>query len=319
MQGASVSGSHHAILVIHPGALGDVLQAVPALRALRSRSSLTFSGQPRLGNLLCGLGLVDAVLPFDGLGLEALFTATSPPPPLAARLTSFHRVISWFGARDEVYGNQLRATSRDCVIASPQPGEASPQIVWRHLLATVDADGPPDTAPLNVPAAWRQEGQRALTELGAEPARPLLVVHSGAGARWKLWSVEHQAHVIRQVIRNTGAQALIHEGPADHEVAEKLLRVLDADILHLVEPELPLLAAILARGSAYLGVDSGVSHLAAGVGARAVILYPSATRERWQSWSPTARSLTMSVDTDHVDGVVAALIESIHDARREIS
>jgi ADP-heptose:LPS heptosyltransferase len=308
-------GSHHAILVIHPGALGDVLQAVPVLRALRSRGSLTFSGQPRLGKLLLGLGLVDAVLPFDGLGLEALFTPTSPPPRLAARLAGFHRVISWFGARDEIYGKQLRATSTDCVIALPQPGESSRQTVWRHLLATVDADEPPDIAPVNVLAAWREEGQRALTELGGEPARPLLVVHPGAGARWKLWSAEHHARVVRQVIQSTEAQALIHEGPADHEIAEALLRVLDGDILHLVEPELPVLAAILARGSAYLGVDSGVSHLAAAVGTRAIVLYPSATRERWESWSPTARSLTMSAEANQVDGVAAALIEVIRDAR----
>jgi ADP-heptose:LPS heptosyltransferase len=185
------------------------------------------------------------------------------------------------------------------------------------LLATVDASASPDIAPVDVPATWQQEGQRALTELGAEAARPLLVVHPGAGARWKLWSVAHQARVIRQVIRNTGAQALIHEGPADRESAEALLRALDGDILHLVEPELPLLAAILACGSAYLGVDSGVSHLAAAVGARAVILYPAATRERWESWSPTASSLTMGAEVDQVDGVVAALIEGIREARGE--
>ena len=49
------------ILAIHPGALGDVLQAVPALRALRSLgrgASVTFAGQPRLAHLLAGGGAV---------------------------------------------------------------------------------------------------------------------------------------------------------------------------------------------------------------------------------------------------------------------
>jgi ADP-heptose:LPS heptosyltransferase len=310
-----VIGSQHAILVIHPGALGDVLQTVPALRALRARGSLSFSGQPRLGRLLCGLGLVDAVLPFDGLGLDALFTSTPLPPPLVAGIGGFQRVISWFGARDETYGTQLRAISTDCVIASPQPGEGSPQTVWRHLLATVDASALPDITPVDVPTTWVEEARRTLTSLGVDAARPLLVVHPGAGARWKLWSVEHQALVISHVIRSTGARALIHEGPADHEIAGALLRVLGADVGHLVEPELPLLAAILARSTAYFGVDSGVSHLAASVGARAVILYPAATRERWASWSPTAMSLTMSTGVDQVEHATAALIEEIRVAR----
>ena len=42
-------------LVIHPGALGDVLQAVPVIEALgRLGHRLTFAGQPRLGELLQG-------------------------------------------------------------------------------------------------------------------------------------------------------------------------------------------------------------------------------------------------------------------------
>lgn len=291
-----------------------MLQTVPALRALRSSGSLAFSGQPRLGKLLCGLGLVDEALPFDGLGLEALFTPGAPSPSLVARLTRFDRLVSWFGARDDTYGQQLRSLSPDCVIALPQPSEGSAQTVWRHLLATVDVNAAADVAPAHVPAAWRDEGQRALDELGAEPARPLLFVHPGAGARWKLWPVEHHARVLDEVVRHTGAQALIHQGPADREIAEALVRILDMDVLHLVEPDLPQLAGILACASAYLGVDSGVSHLAAAVGARAVVLYPAVTRERWESWSPTALCVTMNTSASQADAVAAALIERIEKA-----
>jgi len=310
-------GSQRAILVIHPGALGDVLQAVPALRALRSWGSLTFSGQPRFGKLLCGIGLVDGALPFDGLGLEALFTVTAPPPSLVDRLSRFDRVISWFGGRDHVYVEQLRAISRDCIIAPPQPDEASPQTVWRHLLATVDVPVPHDLSPLDVPLAWQHEAEQALTDLGADPARPLLLAHPGAGGRWKLWPAEHQAGVIRQVIGDTGAQVVIHEGPADDEIVESLSRILDADPLRLVELELPLLAAVLHRAAAYLGVDSGVSHLAAAVGTSSVVLFPAASRDRWEPWSRTARVLTMSDEAEQVDPVAAALIERVRDAERE--
>jgi lipopolysaccharide heptosyltransferase III len=297
-----------ATLVIHPGALGDVLQAVPALRALRRTGTLAFSGQPRLGHFLHGLGLADTVLPFDGLGLEALFTLAPAPASLVARLHGFSRVVSWFGSRDALYPERLRALSPECVIASPLPGDVERLNVWQHLLATTGNASCPEVRPLDVPALWRDQGNHALIELGAASGRPLLMVHPGAGARWKLWPVEHHAHVIDQVIRDTGAQALIHQGPADREVAEHLCRILDGRAVRLLEPDLPLLAAVLAQSSAFLGGDSGVSHLAAAVGAPAVILFPTATRERWAPWSPTAQALAMSVEPDRVAAVLCELM-----------
>lgn len=295
------------VLVIHPGALGDVLQAVPALRALRLDGPLVFSGQPRLGGLLRGLGLVDAVLPFDGLGLEALFSREAAPASLVSRLQAFRRVISWFGASDELYPLRLRAIARDCLIAAPVPGDDSRTTVWRHLLITIGAGFRAEVAPLELPGAWRDEASRVLVELGAASTRPLLVAHPGAGSRLKLWPAENLARVIERAIRDSDAQALIHQGPADREVVDGLLRILDARAFRLIEPELPLLAAVLGRASAFLGGDSGVSHLAAAVGAPAVILFPAATRERWAPWSPTAQALTMTEEAGQVEQVAAAL------------
>jgi hypothetical protein len=127
-----------SILVIHPGALGDVVQAVPALRALRQQGPLTFAGQPRLGRLLAAWRLIDTVLPFDGAGFEALFTPERPPPSLVARLARFDRVVSWFGARDPAYVDQLRAIAPASVVASPVSEHGS---TWRHLLSTIGDGG----------------------------------------------------------------------------------------------------------------------------------------------------------------------------------
>ena len=50
-------------------------------------------------------------------------------------------------------------------------------------------------------------------------------------------------------------------------------------MLTLVSPPLPVLAGVLSMAQAYLGGDSGVSHLAAAVGAPAVILFPAGHAE----------------------------------------
>jgi heptosyltransferase III len=295
-----------SILVIHPGALGDVLQAVPALRALRRHAGLTFSGQARLGRLLVTMGLVETALPFDGVGFEALFTRDEPPPALVARLAHFDRVVSWFGARDTVYVDQLGAISPGAVIAAPVPEDD--RSVWRHLLWTIGDGSPPELAPIVLPDSCRDEARRMLYELGAETTRALLVVHPGSGGKWKVWPAERLARAIEIIVHQTGARILVHQGPADRDVVDQLCSLLPEAPLRLIEPELRLLASVLGRADAYLGMDSGVSHLAAAVGAPSVILFPAATLKRWTPWSPTAEALSMSDESNQVEQVAATVV-----------
>jgi ADP-heptose:LPS heptosyltransferase len=297
------------VLVLHPGALGDVLQAVPALRALGARGRVTVAGQGRLAAFLRDTGVVTEALVFDTLGLEALFTPDLPGP---AALRSFTAVVSWFGAGDDTFTRRLRAVAERTVIASPtgagdataigppEPAEERvPVPVWRHLAGTVTsltrAPGPADLAPLAIPPGWRVEARQALAAAGVQGARCLLVIHPGAGGAWKRWPAERFARVVER-LAETGVQPLIHQGPADRDAADDLRRLIGPRAARLVEPELPVLAAVLADAHAYLGGDSGVSHLAAAVGAPAVILYPRTTRERWEPWSPSALALTMADD-----------------------
>ena len=73
-----------------------MLLAVPALRALRAAGPVTLAAQPRIAALLHALGVVDAHVAFDDLGLDALFSDDTARTP---RLPVTERVVSWFGAR----------------------------------------------------------------------------------------------------------------------------------------------------------------------------------------------------------------------------
>lgn len=311
------------ILIIHPGALGDILQAVPALTALgalEEGTRLTFSGQIHLGRLLAGAGVAARALPFDGLGLEALFAGESLPPSVQSRLAGFGRVVSWFGARAEPFAERLRSVVPDALIDLPVPEMGPPPTVWEHLLETLAPWGvsaPTRFAPLSISAAWRGEARGALSRLGRDPRQSLLVVHPGAGGKWKRWPAKASAQVIQRVARETGCQVLVHQGPADQDAVEEFTVALDLPLLRLLEPPLHLLAAVLQEAGAYLGPDSGVSHLAAAVGAPAVILFPPATRDRWAPWSPTALPLALSDGLHEVEAIARAVSERLSRERSD--
>lgn len=309
------------VLVIHPGALGDVLQAVPALVALRSPGGtrLVFAGQMRIGRLLSGTGVVDEALSFDGLGLEALFGDELPSAAVRSRLARFDRAVSWFGARAERFPERLRVTIADAILAPPVPGPGWARPVWEHLVATLAPWGvgrPARPGPLALPETWRAEARRALAGLGVDARRPLLVVHPGAGGEGKRWLAGGFARVVEQAVADVPCEVLVHRGPADAPAVEELARSLRVPARVVSEPSLDVLAAILAGAAAYLGGDSGVSHLAAAVGAPAVILFAPGTRTRWAPWSPATLPLATPADEREAAEVARALAERLAGRRR---
>lgn len=268
------------VLAIHPGALGDVLLAVPALRALRASAPgpLALAAQPRIAGLLAALGVVDEGLRFETLRLDALFAGDGPP---AARVAAAARVVCWFGARDPDFVRRLRTVSPGAVVA-PSVGEGRP--VWEHLLDTTGASPGDWCAPVRVPAALQAAGRAALAAAGWDGAAPVLLVHPGAGGLAKRWPVDALAAVVEGLAARHGLTVVAHEGPADAQAAGALRARLRVAPLTLREPELPALAGALAAATLFLGSDSGVGHLAAAVGAPAVVLFAEANL-RWRPWS----------------------------------
>jgi hypothetical protein len=309
--------------VLHPGALGDVLLAVPALRALRASApghELVLAAQPRIGALLAALGAVDRALDFDALGLHALFTAGAPSE--ASRdLLSGARVVSWFGSRDADFAGRLRSLTAECVVAPSVPADGG--TVWRHLLASVaalsndtaSAEAPRDPIVLDDDLA--HPGSRALAAAGWDGARPLAIVHPGAGGVDKRWRVEGFARVAEALVDALGASVVVHEGPADGDAAAALRRHLCVPALALVDPPLPVLAGAIRHAALWIGNDSGVTHLAAAVGTPALALFVAANLA-WRPWSPAARVRAVSVDS-LLDADVDAVIGDATDLWRSRS
>ena len=291
-------------LAVHPGALGDVLLAVPALRALRatSKAPLVLAAQPRIGALLETLGVVDGHVAFDALGLDALFVDDADSRP---RLPAVERIVAWFGAHDPVFRRRLKEHVADAVVA-PSVGEGS-ACVWQHLLDTIGAPAGDWCAPIEVSEPVRELGAQALAATGFDGPPPFLFVHPGAGSVAKCWPAEAFARTIATVAARTRMNAFVHEGPADAAAADALRRHIGRGVAWVKEPSLTALAGALSRASVYLGNDSGVSHLAAALGIPSLILF-AGTNLPWRPWAAHAsiRTVTMShVVDDEIEAVVA--------------
>ena len=302
------------IVVLHPGALGDVLLAVPALRALRASApadELVLAAQPRIGALLTSLAVVDRDIAFDTLGLETLFTDDDTPERLRT-LVADARVVSWFGAGDATFVERLRALVPDAVISSTRPLPAT--TVWQQLLASTHPfAGAPEGAvedacrPMPVPSALAAEGRRALTAAGWAGERRLLIIHPGAGGVTKRWAPEGFAAVAETLVKAAGLDVVVHDGPADHAAVAALRLRLTVPAFTLTDVPLPALAGALTHVALWIGSDSGVSHLAAAVGAPSLAIFAEANLA-WRPWAEPARTPVVNVGAlsrPDIDAVVA--------------
>jgi ADP-heptose:LPS heptosyltransferase len=300
-------------VVLHPGALGDVLLSIPALRALRAAAAddeLCMAAQPRIGALLASLGIVDRALDFEALGLDALFTDRAPAQRLGQLLTGA-RVVSWFGSRDAHFVRRLRSLARVAVAGPTIP--TGPLPVWQHLrasVATLVGHAGSDDAerePVAVPGEMADAGRRALAAAGWDGAQPLVILHPGAGGLAKRWAVEGFAQVAEAIVRAPGASVVVHEGPADRDAVAALRGRLGVPARALVDPPLGTVAGAIHHAALWIGNDSGVTHLAAAIGAPTQVLFIAANLA-WRPWAPGARVRIVAADalsTADVDAVIA--------------
>jgi ADP-heptose:LPS heptosyltransferase len=124
--------------------------------------------------------------------------------------------------------------------------------------------------------------------------RPLLVIHPGAGARRKCWA-RSGFETLAARWRRDGGGVVELVGPA--ESASRRLAFSD----RTGSGDLPEVAALLASCDAFLGNDSGVSHLAGAVGARGVAVFGATNPDRWRPISPAILAVHGGVPRD--DGI----------------
>jgi ADP-heptose:LPS heptosyltransferase len=158
-------------------------------------------------------------------------------------------------------------------------------------------------------ALWRGarvhpvESASASNLLGAL-SHPVLAMHRGAGGVVKRWSPAAFAAVAGRW-RACGGGVVELLGPA--EVGDAAA---DGAAVARDWP-LPDLAALLARVDAYVGNDSGPSHLAAAVGAPTVVVFTATSSRRWRPLGPQVRVLRSAGNADASHPSVARVLAAV--------
>ena len=266
-------------LVLRGGAIGDFILTLPAIQALRDRwpdAYIELIGYPHIANLALAAGLVDHVDSLDRAETARLFTwRPSFSEAQAEHLRSFDVILSYLHDPDGVVMANLKSAGvKQVLYGSPlvETGHAIEHLMKPLETLAIYSEHP---APRLVLDASR--GREWLAARGLSGAA--VAIHPGSGSPKKNWPAESFIRLAEQ-LKASGQPYLMIFGEADGAAAEAIRGRLPG-MIELSGCTLVELASVLSACRAYVGNDSGVTHLAAALGLRTIVMFGPSDAERW--------------------------------------
>ena len=274
------------VAVLFPGALGDFLCLLPALHALAEDAQVEIFAKTEFAEIVPRHIRVSTLERYE---ISRLFVAAGA---LEQRVRDFFApyeyIYSWMGSRHEVFSGELGAVApgRLQLFAFRATDPAMHQAdYYLSCLRLAQRTLPAVNVPLSPDALkWREEFSRR----HRIEKKALLVIAPGSGAKEKNLPAVYFTTIGRWWRSRTGGQVIVVLGPVEEERGG-FDPFCEAFVVarHL---NLAQVAALLAHCDLYVGNDSGITHLAAALGApTAAIFGPSDPR----FWAPRGARVTL--------------------------
>jgi heptosyltransferase III len=353
------------VLVIFPGALGDLVCFLPALGAIARRhrgASVELMARFELGRLVVGRSVVARAHSIDAREVGALFT-DDVSDSARGFFSDFDRIYSFFASDDLRFRARLVAATDGVVSFHPFRPGGEGHVAAGYLRAIGEADSLIEARI--EPTAEDLAGAVRILEKSQCDSANLIVIFPGSGSADKNWAADKFAALAAMVakrgahlsylvphptlederrplpIQGEGKTALDSEGrplpiggegktaldsegrplpiPGEGKSCVVVLGPAEATlepvfresgVAVLKELDLPIVAAVARLALAFVGNDSGVSHLAAAVGASGVVLFGPTDPARWRPLSARGRIEVFTrepIDSIEMREVAAAL------------
>ena len=258
-------------LFYHAGALGDflccILPVIAAWRSARPRERVILLGKPAFGELARLSGYIDDVWDVAAAANAWLFSLGSSIPQNARTAYCTIDTAILFTAEDSPVMAQIHAAGVRNVLGQPPFPDRRMPMLLHHLSLARFGD---NLSPLIQPHhAFEQDALALLCGVG-----DYIAIHPGSGSGIKNWPFENFSS-LSEACKRKGYQIVWIYGEAERDFPPP------HDALVVRDAPLPILVHVLKRSKAYVGNDSGISHLAAAVGCRCTILFGPSDEVIW--------------------------------------
>ena len=272
-----------ATLLIRQGALGDLLMLLPLVRELSAREGrpVNLVAPAWLTSLLSGFEGIGRVWSLDEAGLWGAYTPGDP-----VRLPACRRIIAFLKDPEGSLRRRLsEGTGAEVQVHPPFPARATCHMSQYYLDCVF-----PETPVSPVWPSYQPDPEAESRVQGwlrnQTGDGPFWLLHPGSGSASKNWPIEQFSRVLSRWAPLRRSVVLLL-GPAETSRRDSWSRALAfCDPLVVEEWPLEQVAVLMHRCAGYLGNDSGITHLAAVMGAPTVAVFGPASLRHWVPRGP---------------------------------
>lgn len=272
-----------SLLLIRPGGIGDAVLLAPAIQSLKKTCPaihITVLAEQRNAGVFFLLPGVDRLLCYDRP--KELLQALCRNYDIVLDSEQSHRlsaVVARFSSAPLKIGFDTNERRRMFTHLVPYSHDDYEAFSFAHLLAplgieTVDVEM--ETPFLSVPGAASSKGAGLLDALHGEP---FVAVFPGASIPERRWGVD-RFRLVAEKLSAFGIKIVVVGGKEDCQMGEVIAGGgLGLNLAGMTS--LPETAAVIQKSSLLLSGDSGVMHIAAGLGVPTVSLFGPGRVKKW--------------------------------------
>lgn len=282
-------------LILQPGAIGDCILTLPLVKFMKE--SLCLGGVDMLGHteytgILPGRTMVDRVQSMEAIDLHRLFVEAkrfSLPDrdPLINFFAEYSWLVTFLGKSGSNFEKNLIFTvncshSAEVISLPLKPPENFKGHLVDFYIRELTRQGglhtevhPIETSERLIKAnkADVLNGRKILKDAGVDLSKKTAVLHPGSGGLSKCWHIENFIMVAKEIV-SKNIEAVFLLGPAEEErFAVGTMAKLIETAKCLTNLSLPEVIGLLSCTGYFIGNDSGITHLAAGLGVQTVAIF----------------------------------------------
>jgi len=294
-KGAEMARAAQRGVILQPGAIGDCILTLSLAEVMKEALELggiDFLGHTEYIGFLPGRTCIDSVRSMDTMDLHRLFAETSAfdladGDPLINAFADYAWIVTFLGEPNSHFEKNLIFTANcshsvEVITVSMKPPEDySNHLSDYYRQQFVDGSGllsesgqfQRNSRLINATETDVSKGRDLLKEIQLDNFEKLVVMQPGSGGLHKCWHLDNFLAIARE-LSSQGIEVVFLLGPAEQDrFSNATIKAINSVARCLTDLSLIQVVWLLSCSDAFIGNDSGITHLAAGMGVRTVVVF----------------------------------------------